>query len=81
LAIARLFLRNPQLIILDEPSAALDSESEHRITKSFDRLFAGKTVIVIAHRLQTVMHADRIIVMDKGSIVEQGTHTDLVARK
>jgi ABC-type multidrug transport system fused ATPase/permease subunit len=79
LAIARLFLRDPSVIILDEPSAALDSESEYLITQSFGTLFAGRTVIVIAHRLQTVMHADQIVVMDNGKIVEVGNHTELVA--
>lgn len=80
LAIARLFLRDSSVIILDEPSAALDSESEYLITQSFRKLFAGKTVIVIAHRLQTVMYADQIVVMDKGQIIEMGKHTDLVTK-
>jgi len=80
LAIARLFLRNPSVIILDEPSAALDSESAYLITQSFGGLFANKTVIVIAHRLQTVMHADHIVVMEQGKIVEMGKHQDLVAQ-
>jgi len=80
LALARLFLRNPSIIILDEPTAALDSESESLITDQIKSYFANKTVIVIAHRLQTVMHADQIVVMEQGTIVEIGKHDALIAQ-
>jgi ABC-type multidrug transport system fused ATPase/permease subunit len=63
-------LRNPDILILDEPTAALDSISEHKITQLITEMMKGKTVIVIAHRLQTVMNANRIIVMDHGQIIQ-----------
>ena len=78
LAIARIFLKNPKVLILDEPTSSLDSISEHAITKVMKELFVNRTVIIIAHRLQTVMHADNIVVLDHGSIVQQGTHTELL---
>jgi len=65
LAIAKIFLKDPEIILLDEPTAALDSYSEQKVAKAFERLFAGRTVIVIAHRLQTVKSADDIIVLEK----------------
>lgn len=80
LAIAKLFIKNPQIIILDEPTSALDSFSEEDITDSFEKLFSGRTVLVIAHRLQTVQHADEIIVFDEGNIIERGTHETLIAQ-
>lgn len=78
LAIAKVMLKNPQIILLDEPTSALDSFSEEEVTKAFNNLFEGRTVIVIAHRLQTVKKADRIIVLDHGKIVEEGNHESLV---
>lgn len=80
LAIAKLFLKNPEIIILDEPTSALDSFSEELVTKALNELFVGRTVIVIAHRLQTVRNADRIIVLENGKIAEEGTHTELINR-
>ncbi len=78
LAIAKIFLKDPEIILLDEPTAALDSYSEEKIAKAFEHLFEGRTVIVIAHRLQTVKQADDIIVLEKGKIVERGTHAELL---
>jgi ABC-type multidrug transport system fused ATPase/permease subunit len=78
LAIARVFLKNPRILILDEPTSALDSVSEHAITRALQELMHGRTVIIIAHRLQTVMHADSIVVMEKGNIVQQWRHEQLV---
>lgn len=80
LAIAKLMLKNPKVIILDEPTSALDSFSEEEVTKALNNLFQGKTVIIIAHRLQTVKRADRILVFENGAIIEDGNHTSLVAQ-
>jgi len=77
LAIAKLFLRDPDIILLDEPTSALDSISEQAITESLHTLFKGRTVIIIAHRLQTVKEADEIIVFDSGQVLETGTHQQL----
>jgi len=81
LAIAKIFLKNPKIIILDEPTSALDSLSEQKITQAMHNLFKNRTVLVIAHRLQTVKHADEIIVIEWGEIRERGTHTSLVKKK
>jgi ABC-type multidrug transport system fused ATPase/permease subunit len=81
LAIAKLFLKNPEIIILDEPTSALDSFSEEKVSKSLQELFKGRTTIIIAHRLQTVRNADRIIVLENGQILEDSTHQDLVEQK
>lgn len=78
LAIAKIFLKNPEIILLDEPTAALDSYSEEKVARAFEHLFEWRTVIVIAHRLQTVKSADDIIVLEKWKIVERGTHTQLL---
>lgn len=78
LAIAKIFLKDPEIILLDEPTAALDSYSEEKVAKAFEHLFEGRTVIVIAHRLQTVKSADDIIVLEKWKIVERGTHKELL---
>ncbi|GAB0175038.1 MAG: hypothetical protein HHAS10_09170 [Candidatus Altimarinota bacterium] len=80
LAIAKIFLKNPEIILLDEPTSALDSFSEEQITKALDTLFHGRTVIIIAHRLQTVKKADDIIVIEGGTIHERGTHEELIAK-
>ena len=79
-AIARAILKNAPVLILDEATAALDSESEQYIQKSLKKLMKGKTVIAIAHRLSTLKEMDRLIVMDKGKIVEEGTHDDLLKK-
>jgi ABC-type multidrug transport system fused ATPase/permease subunit len=78
LAIAKVLLKNPKIILLDEPTSALDSFSEEEVTKAFNNLFTWRTVIIIAHRLQTVKHADRIIVLERGQVIEEWNHTSLV---
>ncbi|HEX5165643.1 MAG TPA: ABC transporter ATP-binding protein [Thermomicrobiales bacterium] len=80
IAIARALLRDPKILILDEPTSALDARSEHLLQSALDNLMAGRTTFVIAHRLATVRRADRILVIDGGRIVEQGSHDDLLAR-
>jgi len=79
LSIARAVLRNPQLLILDEATSALDTESERLVQDALSLILEGRTSLVIAHRLSTIQHADKIIVIDKGRIVEQGTHDELMA--
>ncbi|MBQ0041480.1 MAG: ABC transporter ATP-binding protein [Clostridiales bacterium] len=79
ISIARVFLKNPKILILDEATSALDSVTESRIQESFDRLSVGRTCIVIAHRLSTVRNADCIAVVENGSILEQGTRDELLA--
>ena len=79
IAIARAILKNAPILILDEATSALDNESEHYIQKAFDEAMQHRTTIVIAHRLSTIENADVIVVMDKGRIIEQGTHTELLA--
>lgn len=81
ISIARLFLRNPQILILDEATSALDSVTEAKIQETLEKLAKGRTTIVIAHRLSTVQKADQIVVMEKGKIVECGTHQQLMDLK
>ncbi len=80
LVIARAILRDAPIVLLDEATSALDSESERLIQIAFERISKGRTTIVIAHRLATVLKADRIIVMNEGTVADQGTHTELLAR-
>ncbi|GGB67044.1 ABC transporter [Knoellia flava TL1] len=80
IAIARLLLRGPRLVVLDEATAHLDSESEVAVQRALDAALEGRTALVIAHRLSTVRHADVILVLDAGRIVERGTHAQLLAR-
>ena len=78
LGIARAMVRDAQILILDEPSSGLDSESERLVFEGLERLLAGRTTFVISHRLSTIEKADIIFVLDEGRIVERGTHQQLV---
>ena len=80
LAIARALLKNAPVLILDEATSALDTESERLVQSALANLMRGRTTLVIAHRLSTVRHADRIIVLRQGAIIEQGNHAALLAR-
>ncbi|MDY6356016.1 MAG: ABC transporter ATP-binding protein [Catonella sp.] len=80
ISIARIFLKNPKILILDEATSALDTITEQKIQRSFDELSKGRTSLIIAHRLATVKDADRIILIDDGRIAEEGTHSELIAK-
>ena len=79
LALARAFYKDAALVLLDEPGASLDLESERKLTAAVERLAAGRSLVTIAHRLDTVRQADRILVLDGGRLVEAGRHDELVA--
>jgi subfamily B ATP-binding cassette protein MsbA len=81
ISIARAIFKNAPILILDEATSALDSESELEVQKGLDSLMHGRTALVIAHRLSTIAKCDRILVMDKGTIIEQGNHNELMVQK
>jgi ATP-binding cassette subfamily B protein len=81
LALARAYLRKAEILILDEPTAALDAQAEHEVYNQFAELATDHMVLLISHRFATVRIADRILVLDEGQIREQGTHDDLVAKQ
>ena len=78
LSIARAFLKNSKIILLDEATSSLDSETEEKIQKALDKLTLNKTTVVIAHRLSTILNSDKIFVMDKGMVVDSGNHQELL---
>ncbi|HKE15520.1 MAG TPA: ABC transporter transmembrane domain-containing protein [Kofleriaceae bacterium] len=80
IAIARALLKDPRILILDEATSALDAQVEHLVVEALDRLMQGRTTLVIAHRLSTVRRADRVLVIDRGNVIETGRHDELVAR-
>ena len=81
IAIARVFLKNPPILILDEATSALDNDSEYAVAQSLKSLAAGRTTLTIAHRLSSIVHSDRILVLTKDGIAEEGTHDELMAQQ
>ena len=80
IALARTFVARPRVLVLDEATSNLDLRSERKVEAALDKILEGRTAIIVAHRLTTAMRADRVIVIDNGSVVEQGTHEELVSR-
>jgi ABC-type multidrug transport system fused ATPase/permease subunit len=78
LAIARAFLKRARVLVMDEPTSALDSHTEKLVVEALQRLVAGSTTLIIAHRLSTVRHASRVAVLEEGRLIETGTHADLL---
>ena len=81
LCIARVMLCRPSMLILDEATSSIDTRTECKVQKAFDRLMEGRTCFLVAHRLSTIQEADRILVMDQGKILEQGNHKELMGQK
>ena len=81
LSIARALLKNAPILLLDEATASVDSETEHQIQDALNTLMKNRTAFVIAHRLSTIQNADRIYVLEKGEVIEQGTHSELLAKE
>jgi ATP-binding cassette subfamily B protein len=81
LAIARVLLKDPRVLILDEATSALDTTSERLVQAALDRLLEGRTTIAVAHRLSTILAADVIFVLDRGRLIERGTHDELIAAR
>ncbi len=81
IAIARAIIKNPEILLLDEPTSALDTESESLVQQALENFMQDKTTLVIAHRFSTIKNADRVLVVDQGEIVEQGTHQELLERR
>ena len=81
MAIARMFLRDPKILILDEATSALDNETERQIQKAMQKLSENRTTITVAHRLATVRNSNRILVLEHGNITEEGTHENLIAKR
>ncbi len=79
-AIARALLKNAPILLLDEATSALDAQSEHLVQIALEHLMEGRTTLVIAHRLATIRHANRILVLDAGKVIDEGTHEELVAK-
>ncbi|MCA9728665.1 MAG: ATP-binding cassette domain-containing protein, partial [Candidatus Eisenbacteria bacterium] len=80
LCFARALVKDPEILVLDEATSSVDPATERRMQRSMQRLMAGRTALVVAHRLSTVVHADHILVLEAGRLVEEGTHTQLLAR-
>jgi subfamily B ATP-binding cassette protein MsbA len=80
IAIARAFLKEPSLLLLDEPTSALDTETEAEVQAGLAELMKGRTTLVIAHRMSTIRHADRIVVMESGRVIDQGTPEEVAAK-
>ena len=78
IAIARVFLKDPAVVVLDEATSSLDNESERLVEEAMEELLRGRTTLIIAHRLSTVRRADRVVVLERGRVVEEGTHAELV---